>query len=187
MSNQNPNAVNNGGSVFASVSLSAVSTRAATGLVNVMGLRSGDFNGDGVVDLQAMASPGYGGELVGGGPTVYVSNANGILFGQSGSLSLALNGGNFGTASSSQAVQFSAVNFVSTFADFDGNGATDLATAAAGTSLVVADGSHSLSAANVANLVSAMASFSPPTAGQMTLAAAGLDDDLNTTLAANWA
>jgi len=54
-------------------------------------------------------------------------------------------------------------------------------------SIETVDGSHSLSAANVANLVSAMASFSPPTAGQMTLAAAGLDDDLNTTLAANWA
>ncbi|MCW0235229.1 MAG: hypothetical protein OJJ21_16630, partial [Ferrovibrio sp.] len=53
-------------------------------------------------------------------------------------------------------------------------------------SIETVDGSHSLSAANVANLVSAMASFSPPTAGQMTLAAAGLDDDLNGVLAANW-
>jgi Ca2+-binding RTX toxin-like protein len=49
------------------------------------------------------------------------------------------------------------------------------------------DGSRSLSAANVENLVSAMAAFSPPAAGQMTLAAAGLDDDLNGILAANWA
>ncbi|MEL0028305.1 MAG: DUF4114 domain-containing protein, partial [Perlucidibaca sp.] len=54
-------------------------------------------------------------------------------------------------------------------------------------SIETVDGSHSLTAANIANLVSAMASFSPPAAGQMTLAAAGLDDDLNTTLAANWA
>lgn len=54
-------------------------------------------------------------------------------------------------------------------------------------SIDTVDGSHSLTAANVANLVSAMASFSPPTAGQMTLAAAGLNDDLNATLAANWA
>ncbi|MCW0236271.1 MAG: DUF4114 domain-containing protein, partial [Ferrovibrio sp.] len=54
-------------------------------------------------------------------------------------------------------------------------------------SIETVDGSHSLSAANVANLVSAMASFSPPTAGQMTLVAAGLDDDLNGVLAANWA
>lgn len=53
--------------------------------------------------------------------------------------------------------------------------------------IVTVDGSRSLSAANVANLVSAMASFSPPAAGQMTLAAAGLDDDLNAVIAANWA
>jgi fructose-specific component phosphotransferase system IIB-like protein len=48
------------------------------------------------------------------------------------------------------------------------------------------DGSYSLSAANVENLVSAMAAFSPPAPGQMTLAAAGLNDDLAGTLAANW-
>ena len=48
------------------------------------------------------------------------------------------------------------------------------------------DGSYSLSAANVENLVSAMAAFSPPAAGQMTLAAAGLNDDLAGVLAANW-
>lgn len=48
------------------------------------------------------------------------------------------------------------------------------------------DGGYALSAANVENLVTAMAGFSAPTAGQMTLAAAGLNDDLAGVLAANW-
>ena len=43
-----------------------------------------------------------------------------------------------------------------------------------------------LAAANVANLVSAMSSFAPPTIGQTTLSSAGLDDDLNAVIAANW-
>ncbi|MBK8570449.1 MAG: calcium-binding protein [Nitrosomonadales bacterium] len=51
--------------------------------------------------------------------------------------------------------------------------------------IMTADGNHALLAANVNNLVQAMASFAPPAAGQMTLPAS-YQTALNPVIAANW-
>ncbi len=51
--------------------------------------------------------------------------------------------------------------------------------------IMTADGNHALLAANVNNLVQAMASFAPPAAGQITLPAS-YQTALNPVIAANW-
>jgi len=128
------------------MSLASVGVRAATGLVSVRELRHGDFNGDGLTDLQVMAVPGYGSEHVGGGATVYVANANGILLGEEGALGMALNGGDFSAAPANgpDVYKFSSVNFAANFADMDGDGDTDIVTANAGTSMAVINGGVAL-------------------------------------------
>uniref|UniRef100_UPI003137A132 cadherin-like domain-containing protein n=1 Tax=Ferrovibrio terrae TaxID=2594003 RepID=UPI003137A132 len=127
------------------LSLAQVSTRIGSGLVSVQDIRKGDFNGDGITDLQVINSPTYGSEHVSGGATVSVAYANGVIMGQEGSLAMRLNGGDFSAAAASgpNVYKFTAVNFTSTFADIDNDGDTDIVAANAGTSLGFTEGGAS--------------------------------------------
>ncbi|MCW0232957.1 MAG: FG-GAP-like repeat-containing protein, partial [Ferrovibrio sp.] len=117
MSNQNPNAVNNGGSVFATVALSSISVRAVSGARAVAKLSVGDLNGDGVADLALGVSASS--------PLVA---EHGVIFGQANSLTTQLNGGNFTTTTSPSIFKFAShtgvVSF--SFSDIDHDGDSDL-------------------------------------------------------------
>ncbi|MFN4166059.1 MAG: cadherin-like domain-containing protein [Ferrovibrio sp.] len=119
MSNQNPNAENNGGSVIASMALSSVSARIATNARKTVGpsaLATGDMNGDGVLDLMVF--------------TIDNSSAHlgaGVIFGEAGSLTTKLNGGNY-AAETDQSVllQVQAYRNSGTIGDINGDGFADL-------------------------------------------------------------
>jgi hypothetical protein len=117
MTNQNPNAVNNGGSVFATVALSSISVRAVSGARAIAKLSVGDLNGDGVADL-----------ALGVSASSPLATEHGVILGQANSLTTQLNGGNFATASSSHTFKFNGDTGVITFGftDIDSDGDSDL-------------------------------------------------------------